>query len=253
MEIRENEYLVLVLPAYSTAYVFRVVEVLNKGFEKFEYGPLPIKKDDVFNSLDGGTVTAPEDGVIPKRSYSSISYTFPYTNNPPGRVPDKNDMWFISKENRDKLFIITLHVKPEVIRLSLEIPQGIKQLKFHSVVAHVYGDFGFSRGRLTWVQIPGVHVGINFANFYNIDFYTYSYFIYKDLTIEIPKDPGLIFDILVGKVKAHWFTLPLTTTVAEFDRVLEDVYGFRGFKLYPAYERDKAINEYKKLLEVARV
>ncbi len=252
MQIRENDIIVLHLPAYQSALVFRVKALLNRGFERFEYGPLPLKSGISLPTVDGTTVTVPADGVFPARAITPTSITFPSPYD-----PTKSDMWYVPKDRRSHIRYITLKLRPEVLRVLVELPQGLRQLMFQEVETVRYASgadvFGFRRGEIDWWQMPGIHVGLLFANLYNIHWMTYASFTYQDMIIEIPKIADLIFDALIGKVRAHWFTLPITTPSKELEVALDEVYGFRGFKLYSAYERDRAIREYEEDLRRVRV
>jgi len=252
INIKENEYLVLYIPGTQTALVFRVISIVNKGFEKWEYGPIPIPSGTTLPTLDGTTATVPVLGVLPARAFTPISITFPSPYN-----TEVTDMWYFPTEQRSRLMIIKAKIRPEVLRVTIEYPQGSKQIYYLEGKTYRYATgvdpFGFKRGEIEWVQLPGIHVGLIFVNPYNINWFTYVTFEYLDMRIEIPKIPELIFDILVGKVKATWITIPVNILTTELKNALEDAYGFLGFKLYNVYEREKAIREYKKLLEVVKV
>jgi hypothetical protein len=64
----ENSYLTVYVPATNSALVFRVISRSNRGFEVFDYGPLPLKTGDTLSTFVGGTTTVSADGVLPAMS-----------------------------------------------------------------------------------------------------------------------------------------------------------------------------------------
>lgn len=249
--VRENEYLVLYIPATTKALVFRVVSRYNKGFEVVDYGPLPLKAGTILPTLDGGTTSVPEDGVLPARSYT-----------PPGGIAfpcsgayDSSDMWYVPEDYRDRAFHVVQRVAPAFLRIGIEVPGGVAQARFQKdrVVLGVEKDFGFTRGSVEVVHLPKVRYGYRYANDTNLDVYTYVRFTYGEYVVEVPRDAEAVFNVLHKKVPAHWVTIPVTVYDKSVEGALNDVYGFDGFKLYPYYEREKALSEYRELIVRARV
>lgn len=249
MLVDENRFLTVFLPAYG-AFVFRVLHIVNKNYDVFNYGPLPLTTSTVLSSYDGGSVTPSEDGCIPARSYTENGVTFPLQG-----AFDATDMWYLNEDYRDRVFHVVLEVSPSFLRVDLEIPKGVKQSRFQKdkIIGGVKSDFGFSRGRIETVHIPRIHYGYRFGNDTNVEWRTYARFRYGEYVVEIPDDPELIFDVLTGRVNSHWVTLPVNSVDDTVTVALRAVYGFTGFRIFPVNKRSEAISEYSSnLSEVKR-
>ena len=248
--VRENEHLVVFMPGYGAALVFRVVARANKGYERLPYGPLPLKKDETLPTYDGGTATVPADGVMPARAYTNRGKTFPMKE-----VYDETDMWFVPKDYRERLFHVIQRVTPGFLRCDVQVPINVNQARFQRdrLVVGIDADWGFKRGTTEVVHIPELHYGYRWGNDTNMDVYTSVTFTYAEYIVETPKDPDVIFDVLVRRLPAHWVTLPVTAPSPAIDRALEETYGYKGFKLYPVNRRGEAIAEYRRILEGVKV
>ncbi|MEM3905621.1 MAG: hypothetical protein QXZ17_01940 [Nitrososphaerota archaeon] len=248
MLVGENRFLTVFMPAYG-ALVFRVLHRVNKNYDVFNYGPIPLKTNMSLSSLDGGSVYPSSDGCIPARSYNENGLTFPLQG-----AFDPTDMWYLSEDHRDRVFHVITEVSPSILKIDLEIPKGVKQSRFQKdkLIGGVRADFGFSRGRIETVHIPRIHYGYRFGNDTNIEWRTFVRFRYGEYVVEIPDDPDLIFDILSGRVASHWVTLPVNSRDDTITAALNAVYGFTGFRLFPVNKRSDAVNEYRVNLSMIR-
>ncbi|MDI6729850.1 MAG: hypothetical protein QMD44_13135 [Thermodesulfovibrionales bacterium] len=197
--IEEGNYLTVFIPATTKALVFRVKARANRGFEQIYYGPLPFKKDERLPTYEGGSVTVPEDGVIPARSYNSVGKSFPLAD-----AIDPGDMWYLTEEEyRDRLFHVIQEITPDFLRVDVQIPVGVAQYRFqkNKLVIGVDKDFGFSRGKIEMIHSPGIRCGYRWGNDTNVDLRTAVKFTYAEYIIEIPKDADTIFNILTRKIQ----------------------------------------------------
>jgi hypothetical protein len=257
--VAENNYLTIYIPATQSALVFRVVARANRGFEVFDYGPLPIRSGYSVTLFGGGTATVPADGVLPAMGITG-DLRFPaIPGTPLENVRDKSDIWYLDKDDRDRLFHVKLHIYPPVIRTIVRIPTNVTQHRFQRdrVPLGIDTPLGFSRGLLEVVHIPYLIYGYRFANDTNLNLMTLVRFVFAEYIVEIPKRADLVFDILTRRVPSHWLTMPIASLEPAIQSALRDVYGFRepscGFKLYSAADRDRAIREYEEVLKVLKV
>lgn len=250
--IDENSLLTVYIPANNRALVFRVISVVNKNYTNIDYGPIPIQKDTVMPTLDGGSVSVPEYGVMPARSYVPLerSVSFPMYG-----AYDEGDMWYVPETYRDRIFYVEQEITPSFLRVDLQIPRGITQGRFQKdrVVVGVDTAFGFSRGRYETVHLPKIRYGYRYANDTNVDVNTFVRFKYCECSVEIPKNPDLIFDVLTKRVNSYWVTLPINVLDASLSFLMMEVYGILGFPVYRMDQRDQAIKEYRNLITEAKV
>jgi len=105
--VEDNHYMVVFIPASEKALPFRILARQNRGGEIIDYGSIPITASETWGSYDGGTTTAPDDGVIPSRGFTSTAKSF----TPPSgmsNVYDSSDMWYIPYDYRERLFHIKM-------------------------------------------------------------------------------------------------------------------------------------------------
>jgi hypothetical protein len=259
--VNENNYMVLFFPATRTALIFRVVSRVNRGFEVFDYGPLPITTNMTLSSYDGGAVTPPADGVLPARSYTTSDITFPaIPGTPLSNVRDTTDMWYLAEEDSDRLFHVKMFIYPPIIRAEVRIPTGVSQAKFQKerVTLGIDTVMGFSRGMLEFIRLPGIRYGFRFGNDTNLHLYTFVRFVFSEYVVEVPKEPTLIYDLLTRRLPSYWITMPVMYLDPAIQDALRRVYGFTepywGFRLYgvTASDRDKAIKEYQEVIKMLR-
>jgi len=247
--VKDNEYLVVFLSPTNRALVFRVRGRSNAGREVFNYGPLPINAGTSLMTYDGGSTTAPDNGVLPGRGYTPTGITFPLTG-----AYDPTDMWYVPEDYRDRLFHVIQYVTPAWIRVEVQIPINVNQGRFQRdrVYTGVERDFGFSRGRIETVHIPRVRYGFRYGNDTNVAVYTFVRFVYAEYLVETPRNPELVFNILVKRVPAYWYTMPIASLDPAVRIALNDAYGYEGFPIYTEADRQKALKEYEEILRLVR-
>ncbi len=247
--VKENQFLTLTIPARNTALVFRVKTRYNRGSEVFNYGPLPIKSGDAFTSYDAASPTAPADGVIPARAYSS-GMKFPLPD-----AYDEADMWYLPEDYKERIFHVIQYITPAFLRVDVQIPINTVQGRFQrdEVIIGVHKDFGFSRGRIETVHLTKIHYGYRYGNDTNMPLYTTTKFIYGEYEVETPRDVELIFQILNHKVPSHWITLPITVFDRSVETAMNDCYGITGFPIYGLHQRDTALTTYNNLLRRVKI
>ena len=248
--VLENQHIATYIPVLRSALVFRVIERTNKDAEIFDYGPLPLTEGESLTSYDGVTAVVAEDGVIPSRAYTLYGRQFPLED-----AYKETDMWWIPEDYRERVFHVHLYTTPAILRLDVQIPTNVTQGRFqrNQLDIGIHRDFGFARGHIEIVHFPEIIYGYRFGNDTNANFYTHARFVYGEYVVEIPKDPELIFNILTRKYPAHWVTMPIRTEEAKVREALLKVYGIEGFPLYGIHQKDRAIEEYKSLLERAKI
>ena len=248
--VRVGEHITVFIPATQTALVFRVRSRANAGGEVLNYGPLPIRPGTTLPTYDGGSVTVPAEGVLPARSYTPVGVSFPM----PGAY-DPGDMWYTTEEDRDRLFHVKMYVHPPVVRVDLQVPVGVTQGRFqrNRVTVGVDKDFGFSRGYAETVHLPAVRYGYRFGNDTNLNLRTFARFVYGEYVVEIPRNPELVFDILVRRVPSYWVTLPVNFADPAIESALTRVYGTKGFPVLRYDQRDEAVDEYRKVIASLRL
>ncbi len=247
--VSENELLAVYIPPTNKAFVFRVKSIANAGFEAINYGPIPVAAGTSLSTFAGGAVSVPADGVLPADSFTSVGISYPLRG-----AYDENDMWYLPSDERNRLFHVLHYISPSFIRADVQIPKGVSQGRFMKrVVTGVDKDFGFSRGFIEVIHIPGVHYGYRYANDTNMSVYTFAKFMYREYVVEIPRNPELIFDVLSRRVLVKWYTLPISVVDPAVSSALLDVYGFDGFTVYRADEKQKAVEEYRNVLRGAKI
>jgi hypothetical protein len=251
--VLEGEHLTVFIPVTGTAFVFRVRSRVNRGYEVINYGPLPLPANTPLLRFGGGLIPVPEYGVLPGLSYnpSTMPISFPTTLD----VYDKSDMWFIPKEDRERLFHVKMFITPSWIRVSVDIPRGVPQRRFQKdrVVVDVDKPFGWSRGFIEVVRFPQVYYGYRVANDTNLNVRTFVRFVYGEYIVEIPKDPEFVFNILTRRYPSYWLTMPITVMDTTLRTALIETYGFEGFPLYPVNRKDEAVRAYAELLKGVKV
>jgi hypothetical protein len=247
----ENSFLTAFIPATSKALVFRVKSRVNRRYEVLSYGPLPLTSGTTLPTYEGGSVSVPADGVIPARAYTKDGLAFSTALD----VLEKSDMWFLSKDDRERLFHVIQYVTPLFLRMDVQVPMGVTQGRFQKdrVSTGVDKDFGFSRGVYEIVHLPALRYGYRYGNDTNVNLYTSVKFVYGEYIVEIPRNASLVFDILTRRVPSHWLTLPINYTDPSVERALTDTYGITGFPVYRVDQRDAALREYDALLREVKI
>ena len=183
--VRPGYPILIYLPAWDAYIPLLVKTRANLGYEDFEYGPLP----------DCGDIS---NGVIPAGG-KAANCTFSYSQLPPETAQDM--FYYIYN---DRLMHVYVEIRPVMLRILLEIPQGSKPYSLYGLVAQdLTRDFGWFRCCKEMVFPPKIHVGWDFYNPTNLDLKTWARFHYAEYIIEPIKDADVITKILVGKIPAH--------------------------------------------------
>jgi len=248
--LTEGGFLTVFIPSTSKCLVFRIKAVANKNFPYYHYGSLPLKSGDTVASYDGGNISIPADGVLPSRGYTGQGMGFPLQG-----VYDNSDMWYVPTDYRTRLYHVFQQLTPGFLRTDVQIPAGVTQTRFQKTeyILGVNKDFGFARGSLETIHLPGIHYGYRWGNDTNLNLMTAVGFTYGEYIVEIPHDAELIFNILTRKVSSYWISLPIMTYDTVIKTALLDNYGTEGFLLRPISEKDEAISEYKNILEGVKI
>jgi len=250
--VPDNAYLVVEIPALNSVIPFRVVTRLNHGYEVINYGLVPLTSGTSLPTLDGGTATVPEDGVLPAMAYvpNSSPIKFPASNLVSSGVSDLDDMFYISrKDYPDRVLHVKAYFTPSWVRVVVDMPENTLQAVYQSASLDIYRDFGFARGEYEVVFLPDIRAGWRFANDTNMDVYLFVKFVYGEYKIEVVTDPVTVFNLVVGKQRAHWVTLPVNSVAYGLTEALRKTYGFEGYPLYPEHKREEAISIYTTLAE----
>ena len=247
--VRENQLLVCYVPATNRAFVWRVKARANAS-PILNYGPLPFYAGEPLPTYEGASTAVPADGVLPARAFNSTGKSFPLKG-----AFDEGDMWYLPEDYRERIFHVIQRVTPSWLRIDVQIPKNVAQGRFQRdrVVVGVEADFGFTRGTFEVVHLHKVRYGYRYGNDTNMDVKTAVKFVYGEYLIETPRDPELIFNVLTRRVPSHWISLPITVWDATIERAVLDSYGILGFPVYGVHEKEKAIEEYRRLLREVKV
>jgi len=245
--VKEGEHVIMLFPPYDSFIPFRVKSIANKEAEYLNYGPVPY------------TFTGYPEGVIPGRNVTE-GFTFKDITKrlPPELAPD---MFYHDKAY--KLIHAYINITPHLFRIFREIPVGVKQIVYMELVGFdvaidsLVALFGYKVGIVEQFFLPDFHINWFIHNATNMDLRTNVMIKYAEYNVEIPRDANLIFNLLMRKIPAYWYTLPITSPRIEFERMFEVRYGFprevRGFPFYKAYEREKALREIPPILEKLKI
>lgn len=236
--IIEGKVLCIHIPFADAIIPLRVVRRENKGFERFDYGPLPF------------TVGEYPTGVIPARTISP-EFTFYYTRLVPELAPD---MWYFV--DKRKVYHAHMHFEPSVLmRVYQTVPFGTIPWRFREVSPTLANmleiEFGFFRGYKEQLFLPHVKIGWYAVNPTNVDLRTYCRFVYGEYLTEFIRELEVVWDIMTGAIPSHWVSFGgrIPIDVPMMERML-DALGAKLIKLVPTYTpRARAIEMIKKDLE----
>jgi hypothetical protein len=240
--VKEGEHVLIVFPLYDSVLPLRVKSIANKHAKWFNYGPVPC------------TFAGYPKGVIPGKSVTEGFRFVDITGRLTGE--QAGDMFYHTKPH--KLIHAYIDIRPHLFRIYQEIPTGAKQMVYMEAVTHTTevdaptSDFGYTTGVKEQFFLPDFHIDWFLYNGTNMALRTNVMIKYAEYNVEIPRDTSLIFDMMMRRVPAYWWTLPITTDRAEFRRMFEERYRFPrgqcGVPFYRAYERDRALREISALL-----
>ena len=239
--LREGEHIVVVLPAYNAAIPFRVRSVDNKDTHWINYGPVPY------------TFTGYSKGVIPGRNATPGFKFSDITGMLTGE--QATDMFYHKKE--DILIHAYVDIRPHLFRIYREIPTGTKQTRylrtvtFTTTVGQNTSLFGYTVGVVEQFFFPNFHIDWFVHNATNMDLRTNVMIKYAEYTVEIPRDPEFIFNLMLRKYPAYWYTLPIQTKFTEMDRLFSEIYKMKMIPLYKTYERERALSEIPEMIKEA--
>ena len=251
--LEPGDWLVMYLPCKETVIPLRVTKQINKDQEVLNYGLAPIVATISATSLDtSGSVSPPIDGVLPKRSY--VRLLIPPLAWFENVVPDKSDMFLISKENKNEIYHIYAFTTPGFIKITVEIPPGYYGVYFMkytwSYDANVDKTLKFNVGMLETVSIPNQHIAWIFINWTNLDLYLYLKFVIGHYQIGIPDNPELIYNVLIGKVKnVKFINWQYYRTATDVDKTLTEWINTYGIPIKVYYvSKEKALEYIKEFL-----
>lgn len=247
MFLDKDQYLSVVIPAQSKALIFRIEKRANVGYNKIEYGDLPITAGDALTTYANASTTAPANGVLPANSYTHSGISFPYAGG-----YDATDMFYTPDTYHKRLFHVNMKVFPNIIRTGFELPKGLKQYRYQkgNVVVGVDKQFGFSRGGQEIVFLPELNYGMLFGNDLNINVRAKVTFDFAEYVVSIVTDPEVVYNILSGNIgdnKLRTVTLPIVVYDGSINDALMRTYGFDGFDIDAVFnmDRETAISQFQ--------
>lgn len=238
--IKEGECALIVLPAYNSVLPLRVKSIANKGAKWFNYGPVPYN-----------------EGVMKNRSVTSGFKFKDITGILVGE--QAGDMFYHKKE--DTLIHAFIDISPHLFRIFQEIPTGAKQITYIKAVTFTTridektANFGYSVGVKEQFFLPNFHIDWFVHNATNMDLRTNVMMKYAEYNVEIPTDPELIFNTMMRKIPAYWYTLPVSTERVEITRMFGQIYKLKknGIPFYKSYEKSRALTEIPSIIAEASI
>jgi hypothetical protein len=245
--LKEGEHILVVWPIYDTILPLRVKSIANKHAKFFNYGPVPF------------TFSGYPKGVIPGKSVAGPFRFIDITGRLTGEYA--GDMFYHNKAY--KLIHAYVDIRPHLFRIYQEIPSGAKQYIYMEAVTHTTdvdvatSDFGYFTGVKEMLFFPDFHIDWYLYNGTNLPLRTYVSIKYAEYNVEIPRDPALVFDMMMRRYPAYWYTMPITTDRKEFRRMFTERYGFPedrpGIPFYRAYEKPVALREIPEILKGVKI
>lgn len=199
--VRENEYLVISYPMWQGILAYRILARVNKGFEKLNYGVLPVDP----------TATGVATGIMLANAYSGA---FAWAWAPLPILARRTDMWWF--DNKDKLIQARWRISPYVLRNFLFLWTGTQSAQFEGILTAdptVPSDFGYWRGTIELPILPFMHIQMGCYNHTNMNLIADARFEYAEYNAELIRDPNLLFKLMnrIGDRstrEAHWMTYP---------------------------------------------
>jgi len=219
--VNEGKYLCTILPARGTFLLFQILARKNKGFERIDYGPLPIE------------VTGYNDGVVPGGQIVPSPTTgwriSAYKLTPGDRVVGleeikaevAGDIFYYTDEST--LFHYTIDIWPRMLKHIVMYPDRQPQTAFREQTALPSADFGVFNGRFETVVLPKVHISYQTYNPTNLDLRTYMVIHYAQYDVETVRDANRAKEVL-RKGLAKIITLPYNISHEQVEKVLEEKY-----------------------------
>ena len=219
--VNEGKYLCTILPAKEAFLLFQVLARKNKGFERIDYGPLPIQ------------VTGYDDGVVPATTvvpsattgWKIAAYKAVAGDRVVGLEEIKaevaGDIFYYTDERN--LFHYILDVKPRMLKHIVMYPDRQPQTAFREQTALPTADFGVFNGQFETVVLPKIHVSYQTYNPTNLDLRTYMTIYYAQYNVKVVKDEERVREVL-RRGLAKPITLPYNVTHEQVEKVLEEKY-----------------------------
>lgn len=198
--VNPNQFLVVFFPMWQGILAWRVLGRVNMGFEKINYGVLPLDGDG------DGVI----DGIVPANS-SSGRFAFPWAVLPTERATDM--FWF---DNRDKLKHVKIKISPYLLRNFFFLAVGVQEANYQGMAVAddtVPSDFGYWRGTFEIPVLPYMHFQMSCYNHTNMDLIGDVEFEYGEYMVELVDDPLLLFNLMNRKEWAHWMNWPGETKI----------------------------------------
>jgi len=172
---------------------YRVVARVNTGFERINYGALPLPN------------WAARTGLIAANA-SSGRFLWPWGVLPAER---QTDMWWF--DNNNKLIISRWNIRPLMLRNFLFLAVGTQEIVYMGIATAddtVPSDFGYWRGSIELPVLPYMHIQMSSFNMTNMDILADASFEYAELQVELVRDPVLLWELMTRRKRAHWMTYP---------------------------------------------
>lgn len=198
--VRENEFLVISFPMWRGILAYRILARINKGFEKINYGVLPLDPTD--SGVNDGQILA---------NTTSGRFAFSWAILP---AEQRNDMFYF--DNKDKIKHVRIKVSPYILRNFFFLAVGVQQATYQGIAVAddtIPSDFGYWRGTFEIPILPYMHMQMSSYNHTNMNLIGDIQFEYGEYTVELIKDPGLLFDLMNRRIWAHWMTYPGETVI----------------------------------------
>lgn len=223
--VREGYPVLIYLPAYNAVVPLLVKARLNKGYEVFEYGPLP----------DCGTNLT--NGVLIPGSLAE-GCLFSYTELPSEYRPD---MFYYT--DNDRLLHVHAYIRPMFLRILLEIPIGTKTYSFRGIVVQrLDRDFGWFRHYKEIVFPPRIHVGWSFFNPSTLPMLTHARFIIGEYLVEPLLDRDALVKILMGRSPAYQVTFGGMNRFREIEEAVE-TWGAVMVERLPSWASEEEVRQ----------
>jgi len=220
--VNEGKYLCTILPAKEAFLLFQVLARKNKGFERIDYGPLPIQ----VAGHDDGVVPAGQIVPSPTTGWKISAYRAVAGDRVVGLEEIKaevaGDIFYHTDEN--VLFHYILDIKPRMLKHIVMYPDRQPQTSFREQTAIPTADFGVFNGQFETVVLPKVHVSYQTYNPTNLDLRTYMTIYYAQYNVRPVKDEEKVREVL-RKGLAKIMTLPYNVTHEQVEKVLEKYKG----------------------------
>ncbi len=220
--VNVGKYLCMILPARQEFLMAQVVERRNKGFERIDYGPLPI----VIPGYDSGVVPA---GMIVPSTTTGWKISA-YVTTPGDRVEGlenigaelAGDIFYHTEA--DELYHYRLKIFPTMLKHTVMYPDRQPQTGFRTQTATPMSDFGVFHGEFETVVLPKVHVSYQTYNPTNMNLRTSMTIYYAHYAIDPVEDEDKVIDVL-KKGLAKIITVPYFTTDTSVEKMLNEKYG----------------------------